>query len=249
MQSRVCSPLVIILIQLAFGFSLALDLRTSLLDAEKETDSVMKAIFEKWQVDKFPNFLKSCSMTKHSWDFMKLKYRERILDAFVSKKPKDFVICFAGSSVTAGHDSPFNKSFSVLTGEYMRSSLKALNVNVVIRSVALGNNPCYPYDICPRTFCGNDADIVHWEQSYFCGFNGDHVSTMEQFIRQSMFMTSHPIVIFADSATPNWYVLQTIASGLLLALFFECGGFLPQTVRFPQCHLNSIGRCYVQARE
>ena len=88
----------------------------------------------------------------------------------------------------------------------MKSSLKTLNVNLVIRRVAFGNNPCYPYDICPRIFCGNDADIVHWEQSYFCGFDGGRISTLEQFIRQSALTESHPIVVFSDSFTQNWYV-------------------------------------------
>jgi len=81
---------------------------------------------------------------------------------------------------------------------------KALNVEAVVYSAALGNNPCFPYDICMRTYCGEDADIVHWEQSYFCGFGHDHNPTLEQLIRQSMFMTSHPIIVLADSATPNW---------------------------------------------
>jgi len=126
------------------------------------------------------------------------------LAAQVTGKTQNFSICFSGSSVTAGHDSPFNKSFALLTGFVMGPVLKALNVHVDLRAAALGNNPCFPYDVCVRSFCGNDADLVHWEQSYFCGWNGDHNPTLEMFIRQAMIMPSHPIVIFADSATDNW---------------------------------------------
>ena len=43
---------------------------------------------------------------------------------------------------------------------------------------------------------------MHWEQSYNC-MNGK-ADVLEQFIRQSVQMPSHPVVVFSDSATPNW---------------------------------------------
>ena len=60
-----------------------------------------------------------------------------------------------------------------------------------------------PYDVCPLTFAGSDADLIHWEQTYNCGF-GDCEMILETFIRQSLNIRSRPILIFADSATPNW---------------------------------------------
>ena len=69
-----------------------------------------------------------------------------------------------GSSVTAGHDSPFNKSFPVLTGNVMGPAFEAAGLKLVTRNAAMGNNPCLPYDVCVRPFAGRDADIVHWEQ-------------------------------------------------------------------------------------
>ena len=66
----------------------------------------------------------------------------------------------------------------------------------------MGNNPCMPYDICVRTFAGIDADIVHWEQSYNC-MSGKE-ALLEEFVRQSIHMPSRPVVVFSDSATPNW---------------------------------------------
>ena len=202
--------LVGIIIFCFVSFTESADFHTKLVNAEKTVDNQLKEIFDKWQVDRYPNFLKSCSMSKFSWEFLKQKFRQRILDSELHSKPTKFTICFMGSSVTAGHDSPFNKSFSVLMGPIMQKSLRELNVHAEIRSVALGNNPLYPYDICVRTFCGEDSDIIHWEQSYFGGFGPDHGPTLEQFIRQSTLLASHPIVIFADSATPNWLVLNNI---------------------------------------
>ncbi len=46
----------------------------------------------------------------------------------------------------------------------MRASLAAMDVMLDSRNVALGNNPCTPYDMCVKFFVGLDADIVHWEQ-------------------------------------------------------------------------------------
>ena len=67
----------------------------------------------------------------------------------------------------------------------------------------MGNNPCMPYDMCVRTYTGNDSDIVHWEQSYNCGF-GDRSIFIEQFIRQSILISSRPIVVLSGSSTQNW---------------------------------------------
>ena len=56
-------------------------------------------------------------MTHTSWEVLKLKYQVRILESAKSqfKDDKNIVISFMGSSVTAGHDSPFNVSFPILT--------------------------------------------------------------------------------------------------------------------------------------
>ena len=64
--------------------------------AKASTDS----IYKEWQVDQFPNFLKSCSMHKLSWELMKLKLQKKILSALANanNKPK-FVISFTGRLV------------------------------------------------------------------------------------------------------------------------------------------------------
>jgi len=85
------------------SIALSNDFKDMLLNAEKVADSAMADLLKSWQVEKYPNFLKSCSMSKHSWDFMKLKFKHKILNAAVSSsKSSDFKVCFGGSSVTAG---------------------------------------------------------------------------------------------------------------------------------------------------
>ncbi len=82
----------------------------------------------------------------------------------------------------------------------MKPAFAAMGIDLDSRNVALGNNPCTPYDVCVKYFAGLDADIVHWEQTYFC--EGRQI--IEQFIRQAMLIPSQPIVVFSESHTGKW---------------------------------------------
>jgi hypothetical protein len=113
------------------------------------------------------------------------------------------------SSVTAGHDSHFNASTPVQTGLIMHAAMKSIGIELESRNVALGNNPCTPYDVCVKYFCGEDADIVHWEQTYFCA---DRRPIIEQFIRQALVMKSKPLVVFSDSHSGKWYAIAFFES-------------------------------------
>jgi hypothetical protein len=75
-----------------------------------------------------------------------------------------------------------------------------MNVAIDARNMALGNNPCFPYDICVKIFANVDADIVHWEQTYNCG--GKPI--LEQFVRQAMTIPTQPIIVFSESFTAHW---------------------------------------------
>jgi hypothetical protein len=159
-------------------------------------------IEKRWQISEFPAFLKSCSMRHSSWEYLKNKYKTHILNAAIHGSDT-FVISFLGSSVTAGHDSQFSQSFPVLVGKSLHPIFEKLNVTLISRNAAMGNNPCMPYDVCSKVFAGDDADIVHWEQTYNCGF-GDSGKIIEQFIRQTLTIRTKPLIVFTDSSTPNW---------------------------------------------
>jgi hypothetical protein len=134
----------------------------------------------------------------------RVKFQEKILEGHLKGSSK-FIMSFMGSSVTAGHDTAFNISFSELTGQKMNEVLPFFNINAISRNVALGNNPCVPYDLCVKAFAGDDADLVHWEQTYNCG-GGDQraASLFETFVRLSYTLSQKPVIVFSDSSTPNW---------------------------------------------
>lgn len=132
------------------------------------TDLVLRDILTRWQVQKYPNFLKSAFMSVRSWNYLKKKMEQKVLASSLSTGSRNFTIVFTGSSVTSGQDSDFDQSFPVLVERIMKPAFLNLNVNLVVRNVAFGNNPCLPYDVCVRTFAGDDADVVIWEQVCLC---------------------------------------------------------------------------------
>ena len=177
------------------------------------TERTLQELHQRWSISDFPNFLRSVSMSQTSWEVLKVKYQVKILKALSQgvssneNKPKKekFVVSFMGSSVTAGHDTKFNITFSELTRSVMKPAFDAAGIQLEVINGAMGNNPCLPYDACVRTFAGPEADIVHWEQSFNCFGNDPNKRVeFEQFIRQSMSLASRPIVVFTTSSTPNW---------------------------------------------
>lgn len=188
----------------------------SLTRSRQQIESIVQEISDRWEISKYPNFLKSLGMTHTAWEVLKLKFQSKILAAAElgkSKSPSDksiplpvtFVMSFMGSSVTAGHDSMFNVSFTEKIGRTMSPAFAPLGIKLISRNSALGNNPCLPYDACVKPFAGADADLIHWEQSYNCQATDDSkIYVFEQFIRQSLALKSKPVVVFTDSSTPNW---------------------------------------------
>jgi hypothetical protein len=88
----------------------------------------------------------------------------------------------------------------------MKAAFDSLNIDLISRGVALGNNPCVPYDICVNVFAGLDADIVHWEQTYFCWDSW----IFELFVRQAMSSPNKPVIVFSESGTAHWYKIIII---------------------------------------
>jgi hypothetical protein len=72
---------------------------SKLQSASDITASSIDKIYQEWQIDKYPNFLKSCFMHKLSWELMKLKFQKKIMTALAAKSPTKFVISFTGRYV------------------------------------------------------------------------------------------------------------------------------------------------------
>ena len=175
----------------------------SLLSASRQIEETMDRLSTRWAVHQFPVFLRTAWMLEDGYRLMKDRLKLKLASSLGHGANEPFVISFTGSSVTAGHDSPFNTSFTVLVDHDLQHVFRAAGLNLTVRNVAIGNNQCMPYDLCVRTFAGDDADMVVWEQAFDCHANhrGD---LFERFVREALLLPSKPLVVFSDSGTPNW---------------------------------------------
>jgi hypothetical protein len=176
------------------------DMLSTLRTAEGMVNLQLEGIAARWEVDRFPVFLKTQWMLEPAYALFKQRLHTKIAkslqfqmqnksqlksdgNTIPSLSGETFIVTFTGSSVTAGHDSPFILSFPVLAGNLMQPAFSALGIELTVRNAGMGNNPCMPYDVCVRTFAGADADVVVWEQSYNCQASNKGY-LYEQFIRQ-----------------------------------------------------------------
>lgn len=159
---------------------------------------------ERWQLLSFPLVLHSCHMSEGGYDHLVHRMASKIVDRFTTRTAQHVVVAFTGSSVTVGHDSLYTQAFPSLVQDMIAHSFAALGVDFLSRNCALGNNPRFPYDACVGMLVGDDAGLIHWEQSYNCGF-GDKSVFIEQFIRLSILLLSRPIVVLSGSSTANWH--------------------------------------------
>ena len=143
--------------------------KKKLLSALQVTENIVQKLFDRWQINDFPNFLTSASMSHTSYEVLKVKYQLKILQTLTATKEEDiqkFVISFLGSSVTAGHDTMYNITVSQLTENVMRPAFDELGVKLVVINGAMGNNRCLPYDACVKVFASPESDIIQWEQVF-----------------------------------------------------------------------------------
>jgi hypothetical protein len=162
---------------------------------KNEIDVIQNRIFNEWNVSSYPNFLQLMHIPPLSWKLQKLKFlrllfdslHEEISDSDIKGRENNvaFVIGFSGSSVTAGHDNYFSEAYPNVVYENLLPFFNSLNISLVVRNHAVGNNPCYAYDACIETHLGDDLDIVGWEQSMNCGRDPRPLDT---FTRQTYFM-------------------------------------------------------------
>ena len=172
-QLLMTSIIIPILLVPIFGFSFTeTDPHQKKIKASiAATDQILKKISERWQVQQYPQFLRSSEISLSSWEILKTKFQLKILMSLMARPLKPgsrisnkFVISFLGSSVTAGHACNFNVSVSEMTRSFMKPAFDAAGIQLEVINGAMGNNPCLPYDVCVKAFAGPEADIIQWEQ-------------------------------------------------------------------------------------
>jgi hypothetical protein len=117
-----------------------------------------------------------------------------------------FVIAFAGTSVTAGHDNFFNQSYPLVFGRELNTSFSAAGIDLVIRNHAMGNNPTVPSCFLVETQLGLDTDVAVWEFGMMAS-GMQAVKDLEIWMRNALSLPKQPAVMVLDdggtSRVPN----------------------------------------------
>jgi len=115
-----------------------------------------------------------------------------------SKQP-EFVMAFAGYSVTVGRGNHLSQSYPFILEKILAPILRLppFNIKLIVRNSAIGGIPSFPYGWCLSNFLGKDADLVSWDY----GMNeGNGALGLESYVRQSLLMPkSPPLFVLLDT--------------------------------------------------
>jgi len=107
-----------------------------------------------------------------------------------SQQP-EFVMAFAGYSVTVGRGNHLEQSYPFILEKILSPILQSppFNIKLTVRNSAIGGIPSFPYGWCLSNFLGEDADMVSWDY----GMNeGNGASGLESYVRQALLMPKTP---------------------------------------------------------
>lgn len=121
--------------------------------------------------------------------------RGKILRAVL--RQSQFVVSFAGTSVTAGHDNFLNQSFPLVFHREANSSFAAAGVDLVVRNHAMGNNPAIPASFCLGSQLGSDTDVAVWEFGMMVGGDSRN-GYVELWMRNAIALPKQPALMLLD---------------------------------------------------
>ena len=110
----------------------------------------------------------------------------------------EFVMAFAGYSVTVGRGNHLEQSYPFILQNILAPILQMppFNTKLIVRNSAIGGIPSFPYGWCLSNFLGDDADLVSWDY----GMNeGNGALGLESYVRQSLLLPkSPPLFVLLD---------------------------------------------------
>lgn len=114
------------------------------------------------------------------------------------KEQAEFVMAFAGYSVTVGRGNHLEQSYPFVLEKILSPilQLSPFNTKLIVRNSAIGGIPSFPYGWCLSNFLGDDSDLVSWDY----GMNeGNGATGLESYLRQALLMPkSPPLFVLLD---------------------------------------------------
>jgi len=122
--------------------------------------------------------------------------------ALTNKNDRSVTFGFTGTSVTAGHDSYYNQSYPFVFERLFRNFTELFNLTLVVRNVAMGNNPIMPYGACINSHLGENVDFVFWEQMMMCP-GDEEPYCVDAFLQHIQKMNRKPPVMVLSNPDPS----------------------------------------------
>lgn len=159
-------------------------------DALLEAGSVLELISQRYEYQYPPSstpsvgkaFMLMQSNLRED-DFNHLKY-SLALKMLSEGEMASYKMIFGGSSVTAGHDNMFHDSYPQIVEQRLHEVFRLAGIDLDVRNIAQGANPCLPYDMCYAPMGGHKADFYSWEQSFNCGRNAESMCFVKPLLRE-----------------------------------------------------------------
>ena len=109
----------------------------------------------------------------------------------------DFIMSFAGTSVTAGHDNFFSQSYPIVLQKILLKAYTAAGLNLEIRNHAMGNNPSIPAAFCVKSQLGGDTDVAAWEFGMMVEGPLQN-AYVEEWMRNALYLPKRPALLMVD---------------------------------------------------
>ena len=172
----------------AFSFS-------DISEAKATTKKLLSLIYNRYEMgtsDGAQYFLLANNIPASTWDVMKYKLAKKIVSSALLGRQEDYIMVFAGSSLTAGIGNYFNESYPMIALKRLMPIFSALgitlrllndhlfhttciyNIHISIfrvRNIAQEDNNCNPYHVCFQSMGGLDPDWIGSEENSRCGGN------------------------------------------------------------------------------
>lgn len=159
----------------------------ALSEAVRQIRADTNLIHQRFEMDYEPwqdFYMMIWNMPEHAWEIIRYKFAVKILKGFLDPQAPSFTMIFTGTSVTAGHESFYGRSYVGIIEERFKKTLAAAGIQLVVRNAAQPafgcqvNNYCFPsLSINP----GEEIDFFAWENTFNCG--AENAPSLEYFSR------------------------------------------------------------------
>jgi hypothetical protein len=172
---------------------------TKMLTARQTIDSALKAL----QRDVGPEYASELFGSLRFWNRRYIK--QKLIRALLgqngcpgkAQSDHDFIMSFAGTSVTAGHDNFFNQSYPIVLERLLLDSYTAAGLNLEVRNHAMGNNPAIPAAFCVRSQLGEDTDVAAWEFEMMVSGPLKN-AYVEEWMRNALYLPKRPALLMLN---------------------------------------------------